>query len=612
MAASRARAGAADQPRPARPGGRGGVRRAPRAGAVARRRAAAPHPARACSTRARWRRRAPTGAVRAARARWPRELGWDDARVQPSSTAGARWRAPRGSCRGARGARVAPRRRRERCGCADAARELELGTPLLMGIVNATPDSFSDAQGPKRARRAAPSGRAAGGGRRRDRSTWAASPAAPTARRCRRGGDRARGAAGRAARRPRAARCRWTPGAPGGRGPRSRPGAAMINDVSGLTDPRWPTRAPRPAPRLVVTHTRVARRRTRRIPALRRRGRRRARASSPSGWRGPARAAWRTSAIVLDPGSTWRRRRAESVEVLRRLDELRGARPAAAARALAQGLHRRDHRARARASGSAGTLAAVERGAARRRRRSCACTTWPRSRDFLDVRAALRGRGASARGELRLGRGAAARGALGVSAVHDRPDLGPALRLAALRARACSTGRSRRSTSSRPDVVVVSRRPHERRPARRSTSWRASTSTGSQCERMIVIPGNHDSRNVGYVHFEELFGERRSELHADGVSIVAVDSTEPDLDHGVIGRGRYSWIGERFDAHDGLAARVRAAPPPAAGARHRARAQRGPRRRRHARDASSAPTCTWCSPGTSTCRTPGGSRTCSS
>ena len=30
------------------------------------------------------------------------------------------------------------------------------------------------------------------------------------------------------------------------------------------------------------------------------------------------------------------------------------------------------------------------------------------------------------------------------------------------------------------------------------------------CERMIVIPGNADSRNIGYVHFEELFGERRS------------------------------------------------------------------------------------------------------
>ena len=72
-----------------------------------------------------------------------------------------------------------------------------------------------------------------------------------------------------------------------------------------------------------------------------------------------------------------------------------------------------------------------------------------------------------------------------------------------------------------------------------------------ECEQMLVIPGNHDSRNVGYVHFEELFGERRTELHSGGVSIVAVDSTEPDLDHGLIGRGRYEWIEERFarEAH---------------------------------------------------------------
>ncbi|MDQ4049740.1 MAG: metallophosphoesterase, partial [Actinomycetota bacterium] len=71
-----------------------------------------------------------------------------------------------------------------------------------------------------------------------------------------------------------------------------------------------------------------------------------------------------------------------------------------------------------------------------------------------------------------------------------------------------------------------------------------------ECEQMLVIPGNHDSRNVGYVHFEELFGERRGEHHENGVSIVAVDSTEPDLDHGVIGRGRYGWIEERFAARD--------------------------------------------------------------
>jgi 3',5'-cyclic AMP phosphodiesterase CpdA len=66
----------------------------------------------------------------------------------------------------------------------------------------------------------------------------------------------------------------------------------------------------------------------------------------------------------------------------------------------------------------------------------------------------------------------------------------------------------------------------------------------------IVIPGNHDSRNVGYVHFEELFGERRRDVHKGGVSIVAIDSTEPDVDHGTIGRGRYGWIEERFAAHD--------------------------------------------------------------
>jgi 3',5'-cyclic-AMP phosphodiesterase len=68
-----------------------------------------------------------------------------------------------------------------------------------------------------------------------------------------------------------------------------------------------------------------------------------------------------------------------------------------------------------------------------------------------------------------------------------------------------------------------------------------------QCEHLVVIPGNHDSRNVGYVHFEELFGSRNSVLHVGDVSVVAVDSSEPDLDHGQIGRGRYPWILEQFE-----------------------------------------------------------------
>jgi len=69
-----------------------------------------------------------------------------------------------------------------------------------------------------------------------------------------------------------------------------------------------------------------------------------------------------------------------------------------------------------------------------------------------------------------------------------------------------------------------------------------------ECPSFVVVPGNHDARNVGYLHFEELFGERSSVLRKDGVTVVAVDSTEPDLDHGQIGRGRYRWIEEEFAA----------------------------------------------------------------
>jgi len=75
---------------------------------------------------------------------------------------------------------------------------------------------------------------------------------------------------------------------------------------------------------------------------------------------------------------------------------------------------------------------------------------------------------------------------------------------------------------------------------------------GIDCPNFVVVPGNHDSRNVGYVHFEELFGERISVLRVGPVAVVAVDSTEPDLDHGQIGRGRYRWIEEQFRDDAGL------------------------------------------------------------
>jgi len=64
---------------------------------------------------------------------------------------------------------------------------------------------------------------------------------------------------------------------------------------------------------------------------------------------------------------------------------------------------------------------------------------------------------------------------------------------------------------------------------------------------IYVVPGNHDSRNVGYLHFEELIGPRHWIRDIGGVRVVAVDSSEPDLNEGQIGRERYDWIREGFN-----------------------------------------------------------------
>lgn len=66
------------------------------------------------------------------------------------------------------------------------------------------------------------------------------------------------------------------------------------------------------------------------------------------------------------------------------------------------------------------------------------------------------------------------------------------------------------------------------------------------CPDVLVVPGNHDSRNVGYAHFERLFATRETVIRKHGVTVVGVDSTEPDLDNGRIGRHRYPWIRDAF------------------------------------------------------------------
>ncbi|HEX2028990.1 MAG TPA: metallophosphoesterase [Nitriliruptorales bacterium] len=80
----------------------------------------------------------------------------------------------------------------------------------------------------------------------------------------------------------------------------------------------------------------------------------------------------------------------------------------------------------------------------------------------------------------------------------------------------------------------------------------------------VVVPGNHDARNLGHLHFQRIFGERfrcyresfedeRAErMRATGVTIVAVDSSEPDLNDGRIGREWYGWITEQYRYPDDI------------------------------------------------------------
>jgi len=85
---------------------------------------------------------------------------------------------------------------------------------------------------------------------------------------------------------------------------------------------------------------------------------------------------------------------------------------------------------------------------------------------------------------------------------------------------------------------------------------------------VLVIPGNHDSKNVGYLHFRDTFGvgdvadkgDRVLSLTLPGhdggdplrVRVVAIDSSKPDLAEGEVGRERYTWIRDQFAGESDL------------------------------------------------------------
>ena len=64
--------------------------------------------------------------------------------------------------------------------------------------------------------------------------------------------------------------------------------------------------------------------------------------------------------------------------------------------------------------------------------------------------------------------------------------------------------------------------------------------------KKLVVPGNHDARNKGYEIFEEIFGTRYPFYENDVVAILGIDSSEPDIDDGHIGRENYPIIKEKL------------------------------------------------------------------
>jgi dihydropteroate synthase len=265
-------------------------------------------------------------------------------------------------------------------------RRLDLSKPLLMGIVNATPDSFSDRQGPKdldELTRLAEAQFADGaaivdvGGESGRTDTEAVSVEEEIARV-----------------RPlveRLAADGMTVSVDTWRAPVARAvldaGAAMINDVSGLSDERLAVACAEAGAALVITHTR-ARPKEKLFPGYEdvvadvleflEERERVARSHGVAG-----------ESIVLDPGIDLAKTPAESVELLRELERL-----TALGRPLLVAVSRKDFigvlTERPPAARDAGTLAAV--GAALRRgARILRVHDAAAARDYLRVHAALEG-----------------------------------------------------------------------------------------------------------------------------------------------------------------------------------------------------------------------------
>ncbi len=70
----------------------------------------------------------------------------------------------------------------------------------------------------------------------------------------------------------------------------------------------------------------------------------------------------------------------------------------------------------------------------------------------------------------------------------------------------------------------------------------AQENVGAIAHRCVIVPGNHDERNLGYRLFPEFFGEGSFIHTIDDIAFVGLSSSEPDKDDGRLGRARHLLI----------------------------------------------------------------------
>lgn len=98
---------------------------------------------------------------------------------------------------------------------------------------------------------------------------------------------------------------------------------------------------------------------------------------------------------------------------------------------------------------------------------------------------------------------------------------------------------------SSPDIVIITGDLTE--------NWFAAEYNGAknfidkiECKNKVIVPGNHDSKNAGYLFFEDIFKARSSSGYFGDVTVIGLDSSQPELDDGHIGRENYGWIESTF------------------------------------------------------------------